>query len=163
MTIFVNARAIIERDSNSGIELLLQIRSKPDEPERWELPGGQIEPFESVFAALKREVSEETGLDLTFVHGTDDRVLHQKDSASVETFQPFFCYQTTDGPVDSLGFYFRCRGEGTLSLSGDRAKQPTWVRLTVIEKNLRDNPDQFDWLTGAAIERYLHQMNRNKG
>jgi 8-oxo-dGTP diphosphatase len=154
--LYVNARAIIERETESGIEILLQIRSKPGEPERWELPGGQIDLFESVFAALEREIREETGLDLTLVHERKSRVLHQGAMAAVETFQPLFAYQTIDGPVDSLGFYFRCQVEGTVNEAGDAARKPTWRPRAELATALLERPDQFDWLTEAALKRYLN-------
>jgi len=45
---FVNSRAIIERSLNGTIEIVVQTRNKPDEPQKIELPGGRIEPFESL-------------------------------------------------------------------------------------------------------------------
>jgi 8-oxo-dGTP diphosphatase len=155
VTIYVNARAIIERVSDQGTEVLLQVRSKPGEIERWEFPGGQIDPFESVFAALAREISEESGLTLTHVHGQDRHVSYQASDASVETFEPFFSYQTVAGPVDSLGFYFRCSAEGEIAQHGDMAKEPTWVHVDELRERFERNPGQFDWLTQAALDRYL--------
>jgi 8-oxo-dGTP diphosphatase len=156
MTIYVNARAIIERKNGSETEILLQRRARAGEPERWELPGGQINQFESVRSALEREIAEETGLRLTQVHEDDSHVLHQGEQATVETFEPLFAYQTLDGPVDSLGFYFRCSVQGEVIDVGDDAKQPTWFEVRDLKQRFHQEPDQFDWLTQAALERYLH-------
>jgi 8-oxo-dGTP pyrophosphatase MutT (NUDIX family) len=155
VTIYVNARAIVERVGEDETEVLLQVRARPGEPERLEFPGGQIEPFEPVLEALGREIAEETGLSLGLVHERHSHVSHRGKVATVETFQPFFAYQTTDGPVDSLGFYFRCQVKGTAVEAGDAARAPTWIPVSSLETRFRQDPEQFDWLTQAALERYL--------
>jgi 8-oxo-dGTP diphosphatase len=155
LTIYVNARAIIERYGQFGTDILLQTRVKPGEPERLELPGGQIEPFESVYDALKREVAEETGLQIRGIHNDTSQRLHQAGDSAVETFEPFFAYQTLEGPVDSLGFYFRCSADGDVVQSGDQTKQPTWFALNDLQERFEQAPEQFDWLTKAALSRYL--------
>jgi 8-oxo-dGTP pyrophosphatase MutT (NUDIX family) len=46
---YVNARAIIERETSSGTMILIQVRNKPYEGGKWlELPGGRVEEFESL-------------------------------------------------------------------------------------------------------------------
>lgn len=47
-----------------GDKILLGLRNKEPEKGKWVLPGGGIEPFESVREAAKRELMEETGLDI---------------------------------------------------------------------------------------------------
>jgi len=48
---YVNARAIIERHTDEHVEIVIQNRIKPNEPITIELPGGRIEPFESLTQA----------------------------------------------------------------------------------------------------------------
>ena len=44
--------------------LLLIRRGRPPGQGRWSLPGGRLEPLESLEDAVRREVSEETGIDV---------------------------------------------------------------------------------------------------
>ena len=95
------------------------------------MPGGRIEPFESITEALIREVKEETGLRITEIEGVDTRVETGNINPDfvVECIRPFAVYQTIKGPVDSTGFYFRCRGAGDLLRRGDGTEKPQWVKV----------------------------------
>jgi 8-oxo-dGTP diphosphatase len=50
-------------------EVLLIHQTTPPEPDCWDLPGGGLEPGETLLAGLMREVREETGLDDFQVEG----------------------------------------------------------------------------------------------
>ncbi|MEB3210457.1 MAG: NUDIX domain-containing protein [Leptolyngbyaceae bacterium] len=45
-----------------GDDVLLLHQMLPPEPDRWDLPGGGLEPHETIVEGLRREVEEETGL-----------------------------------------------------------------------------------------------------
>src|SRR5690625_7729049 len=63
--IYVNVRAIIEKKGPNGTEIVIQKRVKSNETQTpYELPGGRLEKFESFIEGLKREVHEETGLQI---------------------------------------------------------------------------------------------------
>jgi 8-oxo-dGTP diphosphatase len=59
-----------------GDRLLLIKRGRPPGEGRWSLPGGHVEEDESLEDAVRREVSEETGLDVepTGLVGTAERI-----------------------------------------------------------------------------------------
>lgn len=54
-------QAVILREAPLGVEVLLVKRTTP---RAWELPGGYAEPGEAPDEALRREVREETGLEV---------------------------------------------------------------------------------------------------
>jgi 8-oxo-dGTP diphosphatase len=124
----VNARAIIERQGPSGVEIVLQVRNKPFEGRTWiELPGGRVEEFEGLLTALRRETQEETGLEVVTIEGEPQRLVARTETTEVECLQPFAAYQTLRGQVDSMGVYFRCQAQGELLSRGDDAEGARWV------------------------------------
>lgn len=153
---YVNARAIIERETTVGREILLQIRDREGEARALELPGGRLEEFEPILDGLAREVREETGLQVTEIIGDTHRTVTRGARARVECLQPFFVYQTVTGPVDSTGFFFRCRADGELTEQGDGAFGHRWLPVAEVDRRFREAPEQFDWLTQGALAFYLN-------
>ena len=157
---YVNARALIERLENGQVQLLLQLRNKPYEGRaRLELPGGRVEEFESLVGALRREIREETGLELVGIEGFESRVETNGVDASVECLQPFAVYQTLRGPVDSMGIYFRCRAEGQLLETGAETRDLRWMSVSEIARLMNEDPEQFSFVDRAGLSFYLKAAN----
>ena len=55
-------------DPHFGTEVLLIRRKYPPYKDMWALPGGKLEPDETLEECLVREVKEETGLDVLNYH-----------------------------------------------------------------------------------------------
>lgn len=157
--IYINARAIIEREGPEGTEILLQVRDRPGEPKRWEFPGGRLEEFEPVLDALRREVLEETGLTVTELLDETNHVVWRQGETAVECLTPYFVYQTLKGPVDAAGFYFRCRAEGELTQRGDGASGHRWHPIAALRKQFAEAPEGFDWGAGGALAFYLRRQS----
>jgi 8-oxo-dGTP diphosphatase len=155
----VNARAIIERETPAGLEIVLQTRDKPHEGGTWlELPGGRVEEYESLLEALAREVREETGLTVTGIEGAGERVEARTAGTRVECLQPFAAYQTLAGPVDSVGVYFRCRAKGELLAVGHDAHGARWTPVSQVAAWMDEDPDRFSWVDLAGLRFYLQQV-----
>lgn len=156
---FVNARAVIERETPGGPEIVVQIRNKPAEGGKWiELPGGRVEEFESLIGALKREVQEETGLKVVQIEGLGKRVEAQSAGAKVECLLPFAVYQTLQGPVDSMGVYFRCQVTGEPVPVGDDTQGIQWVPVRRLAQWLRDDGERFSWVDRPGLVFYLQSL-----
>jgi len=158
---WVNARAIIERNTERGTEIVVQTRNKPEEAgPAIELPGGRAEAFESLIHALKREVREETGLALTHIEGVQTTVQTAHTDGMVECFQPFAVYQTIKGPGISTGVYFRCHATGTLLTTGDDTEDIRWMPVRQLKAMLRDDIRQFFWVDRAGLLFYLKHCHQ---
>ena len=155
--IYSNARAIIERTIEDRIEVVVQWRNKIGE-ECYEFPGGSVEEFESLFDALKREVKEETGLDVIEATGQDNCIKTDGGFGNfeVECFKPYSVYQTTRGGFDSMGVHFICKVTGEMLSEGDATKDIKWIGLDEL-KNLAGPNGLFLDIDRAAALFYLKE------
>ena len=67
---------------NEYHELLLQLRNKEPEKGYWCIPGGKLEMFETFEEAVKREIKEETGVDIEVLAelGICDHIIKDENS-----------------------------------------------------------------------------------
>lgn len=153
---YVNARAIIENEVDGVSAILVQTRNKPYEGGKWlELPGGRVEEFESLISALRREIREETGLEIILINGEDTRLETGSADGNVECLAPFAVYQTIHGPVDSMGVYFLCQAKGELVVAGDETEDIQWMPVVQVAEWMKTDPEKFDWVDRAGLMFYL--------
>ncbi len=86
------AAGIIEKNIDGCEYILLQERYKPDAPSEnglLEIPAGKIREFENIFDCLRREVMEETGLEVVEIEGEKEAVIYKNNGYEVLSYDPF--------------------------------------------------------------------------
>lgn len=112
MKLQVGVKALIRNDDNKYLFLKRAGAMDNDSSVHWDIPGGRIEPEEPLFDALRREISEETGLQIT-------------DTPEILGAQDIFV-PTKDLHVVRLTYTLRANGTVTLS---DEHQDSRWMTL----------------------------------
>jgi 8-oxo-dGTP diphosphatase len=135
------AVAICER--NETILLIQRKDTNPMWDEQWEFPGGKIEVGESPEEAIRRELEEETGLQVTeskFFH------LHHHD------------WHLEDKILRVHLHCFHCMvGDGEVTLEGDKAYAHAWPSF--------EDALNYDSLSANddILNLFLHARSQNLG
>jgi len=111
------AGAIIEKVNEGVNYILVQERCKPSDGEKdgfIEIPAGKIREFENIFDGLRREVWEETGLELIEIQGERDTVTCQCNGYTIVSFNPFYSSQDLSGVYSIMLQTFICKAKGEL-------------------------------------------------
>ena len=119
---------LIRKNENNLLEVFLQTRWKPDISPTYsgmiEIPAGAIDSYENVYDALKREIKEETNLEIVrILDDYQSEIVTPRKNDSAFVFKPFICQQVTetnDG-LPWIGFVFACEVKGDLKIKIGRA------------------------------------------
>jgi len=156
--------ALIERLNNGQKEVFVQTRNKPQTSKNYtdmlEIPGGGIDAYENVFEALKREVREETGLEIIrFIDCELPNAMENRVGDKSLAFRPYLCQQVleTNGGLPWYGFVFRCEAKGVLSMDLNEAKDPRWLSLSELDVFLKNSPEKVFSLQYATLLKYLQE------
>lgn len=79
---FVLSVRIVLFDQHGHILVLKRSKHSKTNPRRWELPGGKIDQNESFDAALKREVTEETGFQVV-IHSAAGTAMQETEESRI--------------------------------------------------------------------------------
>lgn len=148
--------AIIERETDSGKQVLVQVRYKDTDSKYKdviEIPGGKFRAFEDVFETLKREVKEESGLDIINVVGEDRRKTYSNRGDTSDIIYPFCVTQMKEGPF--IGLIFLCTGEGELAQKTDETKEIRWIDGTELKIIVDNEPERIYTAFLAPLKLYL--------
>jgi len=153
--------AIIERERNGEIEVLIQTRWKPESDPIYsgtlEIPAGGMNKYENVYEAVRREVFEETGLTvLSFKPAIKTKSYSPKDDDCF-TFVPFYCQQQLKGGWPRVGFVFLCEVEDSDLKPGKReVKSIEWMEKTKLRRIVEETPEKFFTLQLGVLDYYLN-------
>lgn len=156
--------AIIERERDGIKEILLQTRwkakSDPKYSGTFEIPAGIIEPGESVIDSLKREVKEETGLDVEIKDFKTSNIYSPRGDDESFAFIPFCGQQQTKGGKLWIGFVFICKLiGGKINPQANEVKDIKWVPIDKIREMLK-KPEKFFTLQTGVLELYLKDLEK---
>jgi SAM-dependent methyltransferase/8-oxo-dGTP pyrophosphatase MutT (NUDIX family) len=159
--------AIIERDNQGEIELLMQTRWKPHADPVYsgtlEFAAGVLDkPFEDVHDALAREIQEETGLTLKKIkHDVRTALLSTGRQDAIIGFRPFCCTQQLRNGRPWIGFIFVCEvepGEPVAQLS--ETKDVGWMSKAAVQAIYEAAPAKLFGLELPAWQYYFEENNR---
>ena len=157
--------AIIERIHNGEKEILVQTRWKPKEDPVYsgciEIPGGKIGSFENVYDALKREVLEETGLNVIKIKHEVKTDVHSPKKDGSFAFVPFCCNQQIKGGMPWIGFAFICIAEDrNPKPTGDGTKDIRWMKASDLKEILEKTPEKIFTLHLGILDFYFNYENK---
>ncbi|WP_207751677.1 NUDIX hydrolase [Clostridium rhizosphaerae] len=150
--------AIIEKVSNDKRYILIQDRNKNNddiETGMIELPAGKIREYENIFDALRREVWEETGLNITEIEGEEAKVCSFDSGYETISYLPFCSTQNLSGGYSIILQTFICHAEGELLKQTNETINIRWALLSEVEAILKTNPEKFYPMHINSLRKYI--------
>lgn len=149
---------IIERVIDGVKYILVQERYKDNAPLEEgliEIPAGKIREFENIFECLRREINEETGLDVVEIEGEADSIILESNGYKVLSYEPFASSQNIEGTYPIMVQTFICRVKGNLAASTNEARFLRWVSLSELENLLEDQWSRFYPMHVNTLRKYI--------
>jgi 8-oxo-dGTP pyrophosphatase MutT (NUDIX family) len=160
-----NVSAIIERRQGTRTQVLVQVRWKPAKDPvysgTFEIPAGGINLYENVYDALKREVFEETGLQVTGFRPDIKTRIHSQNGDDVFAFVPFCCQQQVTGHA-RVGFVFVCTVEGTATPAPDEVGEITWLDTAELRRLVEKEPERIFTFQLPVLAFYLTELHSTR-
>jgi len=151
------AAGLIRCLENGEEWILLQERDKPSAPAETgllEIPAGKIRAFESIYACLRREIKEETGLDVVRIHGESEAVTTRLNGYEVLSYEPYASSQNLGGSYPIMVQCFLCEVEGLPLTRSQESRAIRWTRLAEVKVLLETCPERFYPMHLTTLRRY---------
>lgn len=159
--------AILFKKMGGEVRIFTQTRWKPKISPTYsgmlEIPAGGIDPYENIYEALRREVKEETNLDVTKVIGDYQSKIYNprhKDRAFI--FKPFICQQVleTNNGLPWIGFVFLCEVEGETIINTNEAKNPSWLSVNELKNIIEKRPESIFPLQLPVLKYFVEKYEQ---
>lgn len=161
--------AILFRVRDDQIEIFIQTRFKPDRSPNYsgliEIPAGNIDGYENVYAALRREVKEECNLDIVkIIDDFQGTVKEPRPNDQAFVFRPFICQQAlqTNNGLPWAGFVFLCQAAGEVRLDSSEAEEPRWVSIDELREIVFKSANSIFPLQLPVLEYFLDNYSKLK-
>ena len=149
---------IIEQTLNGVQYILIQERFKDDAPLESgmiEIPAGKIREFENIFDCLRREIFEETGLEVIEIEGEHESAIIENNGYKVLSYIPFACSQNIKGDYPIMVQTFICRVKGNIISQSNETKNVRWVSLDALKEMLLNQEESFYPMHITTLKRYI--------
>ncbi len=152
------AGAIIEKVNEGVNYILVQERCKANDAEEdglIEIPAGKIREYESIFDGLRREVWEETGLELIEIQGEKETMTCECNGYTVVSFNPFYSSQNLSGGYSIMLQTFICKAKGELLKKSDESVNIRWISVQDLKMLLEKDESIFYPMHINALKKYV--------
>ena len=156
---------IIEHTLNGVHYILIQERYKDDAPVESgmiEIPAGKIREFENIFDCLRREIFEETGLEVTEIEGENESIIIEMNGYKVVSYIPFACSQNIKGDYPIMVETFICRVQGNIITQSNETKNVRWVSLENLKEMILNQECCFYPMHITTLKRYIIYMESQR-
>lgn len=154
---------IIEKNI-AGVDcILVQDRCKDNaktETGLIEIPAGKIREFENIFNCLRREIREETGLEVTYIEGENESIIFEENNYKVINYSPFSCSQNIEGTYPIIVQIFICKADGELLKNTNESKNIRWIPIYELIDLLKNNRNTFYPMHVVTLMKYLERKSK---
>ena len=153
---------IIEKSFNGIDYILVQDRCKDNTPMESgliEIPAGKIREYDNVFDCLRREVKEESCLDIIEIEGEAESRICEISGYKVLNYIPFNCSQNVDGYYPIMVQVFLCKVNGELLEKTAESANIRWISLRELSLILKNNENCFYPMHIYTLKKYLNMKN----